>query len=54
MIMKRLVLKVKRRFETIDVELVLTHRYHYPKFSLSQIEKRSDRNKMLFDKWLNI
>ena len=54
MIMKRLVLKVKRRFETIDLELVLTNRYHYPKFSLSQIEKRSDRNKMLFDKWLNI
>ena len=51
---KRLVLKVKRRFETIDLELVLTNRYHYPKFSISRLEKRSDRNKMLFDKWLDI
>lgn len=51
---KRVVLKVKRRFETIDLELVLTNRYHYPKFSISRLEKRSDRNKMLFDKWLDI
>ena len=51
---KSLVLKVKRRFETIDLELVLTNRYHYPKFSISRLEKRSDRNKMLFDKWLDI
>ena len=51
---KMLVLKVKRRFETIDLELVLTNRYHYPKFSISLLEKRSDRNKMLFDKWLDI
>ena len=47
-------LKVKRRFETIDLELVLTNRYHYPKFSVSRLEKRSDRSKMLFDKWLDI
>ena len=51
---KRVVLKVKRRFGTIDLELVLTNRYHYPKFSISRLEKRSDRNKMLFDKWLDI
>ena len=47
-------LRVKRRYETIDLELVLTNRYHYPKFSISLLEKRSDRNKMLFDKWLDI
>ena len=51
---KRVVLKVKRRFETIDLELVLTNRYHYRKFIISRLEKRSDRNKMLFDKWLDI
>ena len=51
---KRLVLKVKRRFETIDLELVLTNRYHYPEFSVSRLGKISDRSKMLFDKWLNI
>ena len=44
----------KRRFETIDLELVLTNKYHYPKFSVSRLEKRSNRCKMLFDKWLDI
>ena len=51
---KSVVLKVKRRFETIDLELVFKNRYHYPKFSVSRLEKRSDRSKMLFDKWLDI
>ena len=54
MVKESLVLKVKRRFETIDLELVLKNRYHYPKFSISRLEKRSDRSKMLFDKWLDI
>ena len=49
-----IVLKLKRRFETINLELILTNRYHYPKFSVSRLEKRSDRSKMLFDKWLDI
>lgn len=47
-------LRVKRRYETIDLELVLTNTSHYPKFSVSRMEIRSDRNKMLFDKWLDI
>ena len=54
MLKESLVLKVKRRFETIDLELVLKNRCHYPKFSISRLEKRSDRSKMLFDKWLDI
>ena len=54
MVKESLVLKVKKRFETIDLELVLTNKYHYPKFSVSRLEKRSDRSKMLFDKWLDI
>ena len=54
MLKENLVSKVKRRFETIDLELVLTNRYHYPKFSVSRMEKRSNRSKMLFDKWLDI
>ena len=51
---KTLILRVKRRYETIDLELVLMNTSHYPKFSISRMEKRSDRNKMLFDKWLDI
>ena len=51
---KTVMLRVKRRYETIDLELVLTNTSHYPKFSISRMEKRSDRNKMLFNKWLDI
>ena len=54
MVKKSFMLKVKRRFETIDLKLVLTNRYHYPEFSVSRLKKVSDRSKMLFDKWLNI
>ena len=44
----------EKTFETIDLELGLTNTSHYTKFSISRLEKRSDRNKMLFDKWLDI
>ena len=54
-IVKKIVmLRVKRRYETIDLELVLTNTSYYPEFSITRMEKRSDRNKMLFDKWLDI
>jgi len=49
-----IILRVKRRFETIDLELVLTDESHYPTFNIYRMEKRSDRNKMLFNKWLDI
>lgn len=48
------ILRVKRRFETIDLELVLTDVSHYPIFNIYRMEKRSDRNKMLFNRWLDI
>ena len=53
-VMETVILRVKRRYEIIDLELVLTNTSHYPKFSISRMEKRSDRNKMLFDTWLDI
>ena len=53
-VMETVMLRVKRRYEIIDLELVLTNTSHYPKFSISRMEKRSDRNKMLFDTWLDI
>ena len=53
-VMETVMLRVKRRYEIIDLELVLTNKSHYPKFSISRMEKRSDRNKMLFNKWLDI
>ena len=49
-----IILRVKRRFETIDLELVLTDVSHYPIFNIYRMDKRSDRNKMLFNRWLDI
>jgi len=50
---KTVILRVKRLYEIIDLELVLTNTSHYPIFRISRMEKRSDRNKVLFDKWLD-
>lgn len=50
---KRVVLSVKRRFEIIDLELVLTSKSHYPKFKIFPKENIAGRNQTLFDIWLN-
>ena len=50
---ERVVLSVKRRFEIIDLELVLTNKRHYPNFKIFPEEKIAGHNQLLFDAWLN-
>lgn len=50
----RVKLKLKRRFETIDLEVPLKATTYYPKYKIVPMEKTSDRQKMLFEKWLGL
>ena len=47
------VLKLKRRFETIDVEVSLKTKSHYPNYKIVEMESVSNNQKMLFAKWSN-
>ena len=50
----RVSLKLKRRFETIDIEVPLKTTTYYPKYKIVPIEKTSNQQKMLFGKWLGL
>jgi predicted metalloprotease with PDZ domain len=50
----RVKLKLKRRFETIDIEVPLKTTTYYPKYKIVPIEKISNQQKMLFGKWLSL
>ena len=50
----RVMLNLKRRFETIDIEVVLDTISYYPKYKIVPTEKISDRQKMLLGEWLGL
>mgnify|MGYP000586014018 CR=1 FL=1 len=48
-----IVISLKRRFETIDVEVSLKKKSHYPNYKIEELDSVSNQQKMLFSKWSN-
>lgn len=48
------VLTLKRRFETIDLEVSLKTQTHYPIYTIVALDSILAQQKMLYDKWLNV
>ena len=52
-IKESLVLKVKRRFETLDVKISIAAQLHYPLFKIVPVEKPNAQQSHLYKKWIN-
>ena len=48
-----IVMSLKRRFETIDVDVSLKKKSHYPNYKIEALDSVSNQQKMLFAKWSN-
>ena len=48
-----IVMNLKRRFETINVEVSLKVKSHYPNYKIVKLDSVSNQQKMLFAKWSN-
>ena len=52
-IKESLVLQVKRRFETLDVKILIAAQLHYPLFKIIPVEKPNAQQSHLYEKWIN-